>query len=122
MFARVKAFNLIEMVSFVVDVMELYYQRQLIHLANNRVERFIRLWCGIKSSEIPSEAIQRGENHLFYVNSRQERGLVYIVDMQLGTCTCTHGIDGAPCFHQAAVSKHFHVHSINSIPSLFPEE
>lgn len=122
-FARVKAFNLIEMVSFVVGVMELYYRRRLIHLVNNRVERFISLrFCGIKSSEIPAGAIRKGENHLFYVNSRQERGLVYTVDMQLGTCTCARGIDGAPCSHQAAVSKHFHVHSINSIPSLFPEE
>ena len=42
--------------------------------------------------------------------------------MQLGTCSCPHGTDGAPCSHQAAVSKHFHVHSVNSIASLFPEK
>ena len=40
-FGRIKAFNLIEMISFVVDVMEAYYQRRLIHLANNRIDRFI---------------------------------------------------------------------------------
>ena len=122
-FARVKAFNLIEMVSFVVDVMELYYQRRLIHLANNRIDRFISLrFCGLKSSTVPVETIRQGENNLFFVNSRQERGVVYTVDMQLGTCTCPRGVDGAPCSHQAAVSKYFHINSINSIPSLFPEE
>ena len=122
-FARIKAFNLIEMISFVVDVMEMYYQRRLIHLANNRMDRFIGLrFCGMKSPSVPKESIKQGEDNLFYVNSRQERGLVYIVDMHLGTCTCKGGIGGAPCSHQAAVSVHFHINSINSIPSLFPDK
>ena len=122
-FARIKAFNVIEMIAFVVDVMELYYQRRLIHLANNRIDRFIGLrFCGMKSSSVPAESIKKGENNLFYVNSRQERGLVYVVDMHLGTCSCKGGISGAPCSHQAAVSVHFHVDSVNSVPSLFPEK
>ena len=32
-FGRVKAYNLIEMVTYVIDTMEMYYQRRLIHLA-----------------------------------------------------------------------------------------
>ena len=32
-FARIKDFNFIQMISFVVGVMELYYQHRLIHLA-----------------------------------------------------------------------------------------
>ena len=65
-FARIKAFNLIEMISFVVDVMELYYQRRLIHLANNRIDRFIGLrFCGIKSSSVPAESIKQGQNNIF---------------------------------------------------------
>ncbi len=121
-FARVKAFNLIEMVSFVIDTMELYYQRRLIHLANNRIDRFISIrFCGMKSSSIPAEAITMGKD-LFYVESQQSRGQVYEVDMQLGACSCPRGSDGSPCSHQAAVSKHFHVASINSVPTLFPEK
>ena len=58
---------------------------------------------------------------IFYVNSRSERGLIYTVDMHLGKCTCSQGINGAPCSHQAAISKYFHVYSINAIPTLFPE-
>ena len=48
--------------------------------------------------------------------------MVYVVDMHLGTCSCRGGIGGAPCSHQAAVSMHFHVDSVNSIPSLFPDK
>ena len=111
------------MISFIMDVMELYYQHRLIHLANNHIDRFIGLqFCSIKSSSIPAESIKQGENNIFYVNSRQERGLVYVVDMHLETCSCRGGIGGAPCSHQAAVSMHFHVDSVNSIPSLFPDK
>ena len=42
-FSKIKAYNLIEMVTFVADVMETYYQRRLLHLANNRIDRCI-LW------------------------------------------------------------------------------
>ena len=42
--------------------------------------------------------------------------------MQLGLCTCKQGIGGALCSHQAAVSKHYHLHSINSVINLFPEK
>jgi len=59
-FSRIKAFNLIEMISFVVDVMELCYQHKLIHLANNRIDRFIGLpFCGIQSSSVPAESIKQ---------------------------------------------------------------
>lgn len=65
-FARIKAFNLIEMISFVVNVMELYYQCRLIHLANNRIDRFIGLrFCGIKSSSVPAEASNKAKTIFF---------------------------------------------------------
>lgn len=39
----------------------------------------------------------------------------------MGTCSCPQGINGAPCSHQTATSKYFHVCSINTIPTLFLE-
>ena len=42
--------------------------------------------------------------------------------MKLGLCTCKQGVDGAPYSHQVAVSKHYHLHSINSVINLFPEK
>ena len=124
-FSRIKAYNLLEMVSFVIDVMEMYYQRRLLHLANNQIDRYITLrFCGLKLHTVPLETIKRHEgdlDHIFYVNSRSERGLIYTIDMHLGTCSCPQGINGAPCSHQAAISKYFHIYSINSIPTLFPE-
>ena len=45
----------------------------------------------------------------------------YHVDMKLGVCSCPAGQDGSPCSHQAAVVKHFHIPSVNCIPTLSPE-
>ena len=54
------------MISFVVDVMEAYYQCRLIHLANNRIDRFIALrFCGIKYSAVSVETIHKGEKNIF---------------------------------------------------------
>lgn len=121
-FSHVKAYNLIEMVSFVTDTMDLYYQRRLLHLANNRIDRYISLrYCGMTSCTIPKETITQDKvPNIFFVQSRQSRGDIYTVDMHLGVCTCPRGTDGSPCSHQAAISKHYHYISCNSIPTMFP--
>ena len=57
-FSRVKAYNLIEMISFVVDTMDSCYKCNLLHLVNNRIERCISLcFFGMKSSTIAKENI-----------------------------------------------------------------
>ena len=42
--------NLIEMVSFIADIMELYYQHQLLINVLKGLQ-----FCGIKSSSVPAE-------------------------------------------------------------------
>ena len=75
----------------------------------------------MKSSAIAKESITPGEApKIFVVQSRQSRGDVYTVDMLLGVCTCPQGTDGSPYSHQAAITKHYHHTSCNSIPTIFP--
>ena len=52
------------------------------------------------------------------MNSQTERGVKYLVDVKLGVCSCSAGQDGSPCSHQAAIVKHFHIPSVNCIPTL----
>ena len=40
-FARVKAYNLVQMFCFIVETMELHYKRNLLNIANNRVESYV---------------------------------------------------------------------------------
>ena len=60
-------------------------------------------------------------NGTYLVSSQTERGVKYLVDMKLGVCSCNASQDGSPCSHQAAIVKHFHILSINCIPTLSPE-
>ena len=57
----------------------------------------------------------------YIVPSKEEREVVYHVDVEVGICTCPHGQDGSPCSHQAAVVLHFGCASVNFIPILNPE-
>ena len=67
------------MVCFVTDTMDLCYQHRLLHLSNNRIERYVSLrFCGIKSSAIPKESITPGEDpNIFVVQSQQSRRDVF---------------------------------------------
>ena len=42
----------------------------------------------------------------------------YLVDMNLGICSCIGGQDGSPCSHQAAVAKLFGIYSINCVSTI----
>ena len=123
-FNRVKAYNLVQMFSFVTECLELYYTRKLLSVAHNRMDRYISLkFQGINSAGISAEHIStlNEDLHSFLVDSQTERGVKYLVDMALGVCSCTAGQDGSPCSHQAAVVKHYHIPAVNTIPTLSSE-
>ena len=58
----------------------------------------------------------------YLVPSTQDASLFYIVNTEIGTCTCPTGITGAPCKHQGAVAVTFHISTLNFIPSLTPND
>ena len=123
-FSRVKVYNLVQMFSFVTECLELYYSRKILSVAHNRFDHHISLkFQGIKCSGISESQIEKLDegNGTYLVNSQTERGVQYLVDMKLGVCSCNGGQDGSPCSHQAAIVKHFHIPSINCIPTLSPE-
>jgi len=71
-FSKIKTYSLIEMVSFIVDVMEMYHQRRLLHLANNQVDCYIALcFCDLKLHTIPLETITKGESD--YILCKQSK-------------------------------------------------
>ena len=118
-FGRVKAYNLIEMVSFVIDTIEMYYQRRLIHLANTRIDHFISLhFCALIHLLYHYKLLKELIVIHFMYQSQDTQEDLYVVEMHIGACSCKGGVDGSPCSHQAAVSKH--IASLNSVPTLFP--
>lgn len=123
-FNRVKAYNHVQLFSFITECLELYYTRKLLSVAHNRIDRYISIkFQGIKSATISREHITQfdSEAGTYLVNSQTERGVKYLVNMDLGICSCSGGQDGSPCSHQAAIVKWLHIPSVNCVPVVSPE-
>ena len=122
-FSRVKAYNIIQMFHFVMDALEMFYQRKLLSIAHCRFDHYVSLrFRGINASKIKQENIYTTDNsEQFKVVSSRDTDEVYTVDMSVGFCTCVLGSDGSPCSHQAAVAINFQKFSLNFIPIMHPE-
>ena len=58
-FSRVKAYNLVQMFSFVTEYLELYYSRKILSVAHNRFEHHISIkFQGVKCSGISHSQIE----------------------------------------------------------------
>jgi hypothetical protein len=65
---------------------------------------------------------ETGIRNEFSVQSTRQDDLFYIVNSEIGTCTYSVGVSGAPCKHQGAVAMKYHIAILNFIPSLTPED
>ncbi len=82
-FSRVKAYNHVQMFSFITECMELYYCRKLmLSAAHNRLDRYISLkYQGLNCSKISYENIYEidSKESIYLVNSKTERDVKYLV-------------------------------------------
>ncbi|PKK61501.1 hypothetical protein RhiirC2_718369 [Rhizophagus irregularis] len=100
--------------------MERFYVLRLLSFAH-RCPGYLRLakhflchgWDTINMDLIQKSNV---ENE-FFVPSAQNANF-YVVNSEIGTCSCPIGMTGAPCKHQGAVSVKFHLSTFNFIPSL----
>jgi len=71
-----------------------------------------------------TNSIQRTDiEYEFLVPSiRQDTGLVYIVNSEIGVYSCITGMSGAPCKHQGAIAMKYHIAIFNFLPSLTPDD
>ena len=74
-FSRVNAYNLVQMFSFVYEVMEIYYQKKLLSLANNRIETYVALrFQGINAQKLDKDEINITEDGWYTVQSQAVHG------------------------------------------------
>nr|XP_054760534.1 uncharacterized protein LOC129266746 [Lytechinus pictus] len=107
--------------------METYYERRLIDVCNNRLDRVLQfrfLPSIATGSEIDPNKIVRFEDsqNVFLVPSETDDTTTYKVDTALVVCDCRKGMTGGPCKHQYLVVKKFNIYccwnfiSANDIP------
>ena len=118
-FGRVKAFNLIQMFQFVTTTMEAYFTNRLLDIAHSRY----RPGVALKYKEVDTKGMEikeikkcRQSIYVVKLEVKQIGELEYVVDMELGMCSCSKGSIGAACKHQAAVAKQFNISSLNIAP------
>ena len=111
-FKRVKAYNLVQLFEFLTVTFELYYERRLLAVAHNRMDRYISLrYKGLGVAKVNQDSIHQSTNasHVYIVKSTVYVDKEYEVDTQKWTCTCTVGrtgyLSGEPCKHQHSVAK-----------------
>ena len=105
--------------------MERFYERRLLGIAHNHpghlriAKRFLCPgWEGVDANSIK----ETGVINEFSVQSIRQDDLFYIVNSEIGTCTCPVGVSEAPCKHQGAVAMKYHIAILNFIPSLTPKD
>ena len=63
------------MFSFVTEIMEIFYRKKLLSLANNRIQTYIALrFQGINAQRVAKDDIQAGDDGWYKVQSQTTRG------------------------------------------------
>ncbi|XP_025105409.1 uncharacterized protein LOC112570910 [Pomacea canaliculata] len=115
-FCRTRAYNIQQLLDFLLTRFPAYYERRLLDLANGRRDVTVSRRYLYGTESIKREMVQAVGDLLFEVKSEQQHGKSYQVDMNTDMCSCPHGMTGAPCKHQHAVMKFFNVSSLNIFP------
>ena len=115
-FGRVKAYILIQ---FITITMEAYFKNRLLDIAHSRFRPGVALrYKALDKTSINVIEIKKVREHIYYMKEDVPKigMLEYFIDMDIGTCSCLRGSNGAACKHQAAVAKHFKIASVNIAP------
>jgi hypothetical protein len=117
---RIRAYNLLELVKFITEDLEMYFQRKLLALSFGKPQNLhVTARCfGKDASTVALDNITRDIKNPFHFNvtSRTNKNLTYQVDTSLGTCTCPKGDNGSGCAHQAAVALKYGGGNTNFVP------
>ena len=120
-FNRIKAYNLADLLTMVLDDSEHYVQR-CIDIGNNRLSELKNQKSRYfhRTTSINSDAIVATEDGLpnsYIVPSERTSGKFYEVNMDLGLCECPIGMLRGPCKHKQLVAAKFDIVTSDTIPS-----
>ena len=122
-FNRLRAFNLPDLLSLVLDNSQ-FYSNKCLDAANNRIETWLRNCHSkyvIKMPDIDvNNIVELGQN-CFMVPSENSPDVSYVVDMSSRTCSCPQGRLHGPCKHKLIVSHSKNIPSFDLIPTKSPQ-
>ena len=106
-----KAFNVVQLVDFLVTRTDPFYRMKLTDAVNNKAD------ClpGLQGEQnVSSDGIVQLTATEYEVPGEKQDD-TYTVNMELLMCTCSIGHSGYPCIHQGAVVKMLNLPTVNFI-------
>lgn len=104
-----KAFNLTQLVDFVVISFETYYKQRLLDLVWNKINSTLLLHFLAIQKDDSTDSITEIGSMQYYVFSTANNKQKYFVDMKSNVCSCLEGKSGKICKHQLIVMNKFNV-------------
>lgn len=116
--SRTKAYNAVALVDFIVNVGENYFNLRLLDHAHGRHSESHRLYSKLcsKIKHIVKDDVKQINNCTYSIPSESSPEIVYIINTEMGTCSCKIGCAGAFCKHQAWIHENLKV----QLPNLPP--
>ena len=122
-FNRLKAFNIVDMLSLVLDKSE-FYAHKCVDAANNVIKSWLRNCHSryvFKTPNIDPDKIEQISPNCYLVPSESSEHVSYIVDMKMRTCSCPQGRLCGPCKHKNVLSHSRNIPSFDVIPEASPQ-
>lgn len=109
---RTKAFNVVQLFTYLAQDLNDYYKRKIIDFVNNRFEGLAKKKHNIQA-DIQNFTCKKVDEWIYEVQSGIN---TYYVNNEIGTCSCIIGSNGSPCKHQYAVVTTYQLSSERFIP------
>ena len=113
------------MFQFITVTMEKYFINRLLDMAHSRYRPGIALrYKALYSEQKTFTDIKQLRDSIYLiVENKPGVGILeFMVDMDIGICSCSLGTSGAPCKHQGAVARKFNICSVNLAPSILRKQ
>ncbi|KAK3922591.1 Protein FAR1-RELATED SEQUENCE 11 [Frankliniella fusca] len=117
---RIKAYNLVALINYIITVWQNYMKTRILRVAYNRDSKPVHVYENLlrkMDAELVKKIVKIDE-HTYQVPSATDSDLLYEVDRGLGVCNCKAGSSGAFCKHQALLYSAFGGYFPNAPPIL----
>lgn len=109
--SRLKAHNIISLIDFSCTILEKMYVGKFRQFSNFRSRKPFLFFksCLKKCSYLTKDKITQLDKFIFCVPSEKNENSFYVVNTEIGSCTCAAGKFGKFCKHECAIYQHYQI-------------
>lgn len=104
---RTKAYSVVQLFHILAVELDNYYQNKILDVANGRAAQHLKKNT-LTAPELKKFAAKECGMHMFIVKNLNNQNQ-YLVQTDIGVCSCPVGQSGAPCKHQKYVHAKYNI-------------